>query len=344
MRWVYWVWPVRISFAVAGNNPNFQYSIQSRLSKAAFLLLNAGVSLRLEMLQVARLAPRVLGEASDLIKNFVHSRQNEDGGFQNRAGESDLYYTVFAMDALAALQAELPSRKIKAYLECIGGGEDLDFVHVCCLARCWSAVASVCAETISPELVSSLGARIESFRAQNGGYATSPRALRGTAYGAFLAMGAHQDLGQTVPNPLALIQSLKYLEAADGAWVNETFEGNPLPRRGSTNATAAAVTVLRNLSMPVNPAVGDWLLARAHPQGGFCAAPGAPVPDLLSTATALHALSGLERDFSAIKESCLDYVDSLWTNEGAFYGHWNEAHLDCEYTFYGLLALGHLSL
>jgi len=112
----------------------------------------------------------------------------------------------------------------------------------------------------------------------------------------------------------------------------------------STNATAAAVTVLRNLGQPLNPAVGDWLLARAHPQGGFLAAPAAPMPDLLSTATALHALAGLETSFSAVKDKSLDFVDSLWTNEGGFYGHWGDDHLDCEYTFYGLLALGHLSV
>jgi hypothetical protein len=101
--------------------------------------------------------------------------------------------------------------------------------------------------------------------------------------------------------------------------------------------------VLRNLRQPINPQVGDWLLARAHPQGGFLAMPFAPIPDLLSTATTLHALSGLQRDFSPLKEACLDYLDTLWTNEGSFHGHWQEEHLDTEYTFYGLLALGHLS-
>ena len=44
-----------------------------------------------------------------------------------------------------------------------------------------------------------------------------------------------------------------------------------------------------------------------------------------------------------MKEKCLDFIDTLWTNEGAFHGHWGDEHLDCEYTFYGLLALGHLS-
>ena len=68
------------------------------------------------------------------------------------------------------------------------------------------------------------------------------------------------------------------------------------------------------------------------------------MPDLLSTATALHALAGLEVSFATVKELCLDFVDSLWTNEGGFYGQWGDDHLDCEYAFYGLLALGHLSL
>jgi prenyltransferase beta subunit len=113
---------------------------------------------------------------------------------------------------------------------------------------------------------------------------------------------------------------------------------------GATNSTAAAATVLRNLNMPLNSTVGDWLLAQAHPQGGFLAVPGAPIPDLLSTATALHALAGLGVSFERIKEPCLDFVDSLWTNEGAFHGNWADEHLDCEYTCYGLLALGHLSL
>jgi hypothetical protein len=45
-----------------------------------------------------------------------------------------------------------------------------------------------------------------------------------------------------------------------------------------------------------------------------------------------------------IKEPCLDFVDTLWTNQGGFYGNWADDTLDCEYTYYGLLALGHLSL
>ncbi len=185
--------------------------------------------------------------------------------------------------------------------------------------------------------------RLATFRARDGGFHPTPNSTRGTAYGAFLGLAAYQDLGVPLPEPMELVRSLKFLETEDGAWTNEVFGRSRMPV-GATNSTAAAVTVLRNLNMPLNAAVGDWLLAQAHPQGGFLAVPGAPIPDLLSTATALHALAGLGVSFEQIKEPCLDFVDSLWTNEGAFHGNWADEHLDCEYTCYGLLALGHLSL
>jgi prenyltransferase beta subunit len=181
--------------------------------------------------------------------------------------------------------------------------------------------------------------RIEQFRSGDGGFNIQPNQPRGTVYACFLAFGAFQDLGRELPDPLRLVQCLKVLESKDGAWANDRGA-----QSGSTNATAAAVTLLRNLSMPINDCVGDWLLAQHHPQGGFVAAPKAPMPDLLSTAVALHALAGLEVPLDGIREDCLDFIDTLWTNDGAFYGHWGDEHADCEYVFYGLLALGHLSL
>jgi len=101
---------------------------------------------------------------------------------------------------------------------------------------------------------------------------------------------------------------------------------------------------MRHLDTEPRPAVADWLLARFHGEGGFFAAPRAPVPDLLSTATALHALTAMGVDLGRVKEPCLDFLDSLWTSRGGFYGSWVDQALDCEYTYYGLLALGHLSL
>jgi prenyltransferase beta subunit len=290
------------------------------------------VSLRLQMLQVARLAPRVLDDATELVAAFLKSQQNPDGGFRDKSGGSDLYYTVFGLDASLALQVDLDKELLRSYLAGFGEGGDLDFVHLCSLIRCRSIAG------LEGDQVAVLSARLATFRAQDGGFNPKTGAAVSTVYANFLAYAAYQDLGQVVPDVLKMVQSFKHLET-EGSWANERHV-----KTGATPATAAAVSVLHDQGMPISDDVSQWLVSRLHPMGGFLAAPQAPVPDLLSTATALHALAGLEVPFKPFKELSLDFIDSLWTNEGSFYGHWQEETLDCEYTYYALLALGHLSV
>ena len=295
------------------------------------------MSLRLEMLQVARVAPKALGESADLVRAFYAGQFSAAGGGRDRAGKPDLYYTIFALAGLQAMQVEVPAEKLSAWLATFGDGAGLDFVHLGALARCWSVAGPA---QMPPGLAGKLLARIERHRSLDGGYDADPGAPHGNAYGCFVALGAYQDLGRQLPEPLRMVQCLKFLETPDGAWANARGL-----KVGSTNATAAAVTLLHQLGVPVNQSVGDWLLAQAHPEGGFLAMPLAPIPDLLSTATTLHALACLEREVPApIREKCLDFIDTLWSAEGGFHGHWADDHLDAEYTFYGLLALGHLSV
>jgi prenyltransferase beta subunit len=238
---------------------------------------------------------------------------------------------------MQALDAELPAEQVEKFLHTFENGENLDFVHLSALARCWAALGL---KRMPAGLDRTLLARMESFRKPDGGYEGDAKLAHGTAYGAFVALGAYEDLGKTPPHPLKLIQSLKRLETPDGAWSNV-----PNARSGATNATAGAVTLIRHLGFPVNQNVGDWLLAQTHPQGGFLAVAGAPLPDLLSTATTLHALAAMDRRLpSQVHERCMDFLDSLWSAQGGFHGHWADDHLDAEYTFYGLLALGHLSV
>jgi hypothetical protein len=104
------------------------------------------------------------------------------------------------------------------------------------------------------------------------------------------------------------------------------------------------VTSLDMLDRPLPAGVGDWFLERWHPAGGFCAAPDAPLPDLLSTAVTLHALDAHTAPWRDRRETVLDFLDSLWTNVGAFHGSWADDEPDAEYTFYGLVALGHASV
>lgn len=287
------------------------------------------------MLQVARLSPKQLGESRQLVTGFLQTQLHKDGGFQDRAGNSDLYYTVFGLEALIALGADLPVASAGAYLRGFGDGDGLDFVHLCCLARCWANLG----RELSQVPVNSILARIESHRAADGGYSTAAEEEHGSVYGCFLAMGAYQDLRRDLPEARGILRCLTHLRADDGGYANQG--GSPM---GLTPSTAAAATLIRHLGEEAPAELGEWLLSRCHKEGGFFATPAAPIPDLLSTATALHALSGMKVPFDSVREPCLDFLDSLWTNSGGFYGNWTDDAVDCEYTYYGLLALGHLSL
>jgi prenyltransferase beta subunit len=293
------------------------------------------VSLRLQLLQVARLAPRLLGDSTELVREFFRSQISPAGGALDRGGRLDLYYTVFALAGLQALDGAAPDRRVSDYLRSHCDGAALDFVHLCALARCWAIVGF---KDMPPGFSEDLVQRIESFRKPDGGYGDAS-SQHGTAYGAMLAVGAYQDLGNTAFDFCSVIQSLKPLETVDGGWSN--FPG---ARIGATNATAGAIILLKHFGQSVDERAVDWLLAQWHGNGGFIAVPGAPMPDLLSTATALHALAAMDGQLSAERhEQCLDFLDSLWDARGGFHGHWADDHLDAEYTFYALVALGHLS-
>ena len=287
------------------------------------------------MLQVARLAPTLLEDASERVVEFLRSRIHANGGMMDRSGESDLYYTVFGLEGLIALRSPIPEEDVRAYLSSFGDGENLDFVHRSCLARCWACLKG---QGFPRNLAKVLAGRIEKCRSADGGYAANPDSEQGTLYHSFLAWGAYQDLGLELPNSEALCASAGRLRTADGAYAN--VAGMPF---GTTPSTAAAITLLRQLDQTPPSEAAEWLLARAHPAGGFVAIPGIAMPDLLSTATTLHALSGMKVSFEDFKEPCLDYVDTLWTGK-AFCGSWEDEEQDSEYTFYALLALGHLSL
>lgn len=153
------------------------------------------MSVRLEMLQVARLAPKVLGDSADVVAGFLRGQFNPDGGFKDRAGGSDLYYTVFGVEGLFALRADLPLGPLESYLRTFGTGDDagdgLDFVHLACLARCWAMLP---ADRLGEPGRRSILDRIEACRATDGGYAPTPRQANGAVYNSFLAFAAYQDL------------------------------------------------------------------------------------------------------------------------------------------------------
>jgi hypothetical protein len=294
------------------------------------------VSIRQQLVQTARLAPRFLADSTGLVRAFYERSFSFSGAALNRAGLPDLYYTAFALAGAAALESSPHLDSLSKWLTSFEDGAELDFVHRGALARCWAAIGR---DRMPRGLQPRLLKRLEEFRKPDGGYDGDRHRAHGTAYGAFVALGAYEDLCALPRNLIDLARGLAGLRSSDGAWSNA-----PGQAVGALNATAGATVLLRQLGLPVPAEVGRWILAQEHSGGGFLAVPGAPIPDLLSTATALQALAAAEIDLpEEVNERCFDFIDSLWSAEGGFHGNWADDILDVEYTFYGLLALGNLA-
>ena len=137
------------------------------------------MSLRLEMLQVARVAPKVLGDAAELVRNFLATQQNPDGGFRDRDGESDLYYTGFALRSLGIL-GELygePAERAADFLRNRLTGHEtiIDFVSLIYGAALLETSAGIdIFEDLSESWRDNVANTLEALRRDDGGYAKAP--------------------------------------------------------------------------------------------------------------------------------------------------------------------------
>lgn len=317
-----------------------------------------------DMLLTASLAGRELAAQSlTNIGDFFARQQLPCGGFAGRDGQSDLYYTLFGIAGLLAAGRIPDISKLGSYLGDFENNQNLDFVHRVTLLRCRTSLRYA---RFAPEYLLKKGSNsgfltqlirkaaaimpvgqaaksdlreIEEYRSADGGYHhATPDAQRGSAYAAFLAYLAYQDAMASMPYPDKLRDALQTMRQNDGSYANVDDLHS-----GSTTTTAAAVVLLSELGMPVDEATINSLLERLQPDGGFSASRMAPAADLLSTATAVYALKRADISLAASRDSLLDFVSSLWNNDGGFSGCSFDEKSDSEYTFYGLLALGSLA-
>ena len=292
------------------------------------------MTIRLEMIRAIPRSKAVMEDSISSVINFLISSINPDGGFKGRDEQSDLYYSVFGLEALLALGGNFPRKQVFNFIQKFTKKDPVDLVHLAALIRC---CANLSDNGIEKELRSKFIREIENFRCKDGGFANGRGRREGTAYGCFFALSAYQDLQIDMPKYAKVVQCIQTLSIPEGGFTN-----NIKIKTASTNATAAAIIALNHLNQSSNRKNADWLFSQCISDGGFLAIPAAPIPDLLSTATALHALKIIGFEVDTIKEKCLDFIDSLWCSKGGFYGNWADAIVDCEYTYYGLLALGHL--
>ncbi len=275
---------------------------------------------------------------------FVLSQQTDKGGFKGREGDADLYYTGFAVRALAVsggMDVEC-SRRVAEYLRTI---DPLTLGVIDLLSWLYSALVVQTSDgtdllrELPQDFVPHVIAGIENNRTSDGGYAKSSEGALGSTYQSFMVALTYELLGQKLPRRNAMVQFLFDRQRDDGGFV----EIAPMKRSG-TNPTAAAVALLRQLNAIESDIADDvlgFLTDVVSTEGGFQANTRIPFADGLSTFTGLLTAQDLGRRDLMPPDKILDWVtNSLEMPTGGFRGASWDQQADVEYSFYGLGILG----
>jgi hypothetical protein len=270
---------------------------------------------------------RLNEESLSRIAGFIESQRLPDGSFVNKSGRSDIYYTLFGWMLSYVLGIKPDTGTTADYL----AGQhtaSMDLIHYAAYVRC--------------RMIQQLWERGKPgvfLRSLFSSHAVLPEEINGiphddpqSPYTQFIRLSLLEDCGQRIKQAAAVTESLKAYHVSGGGYTNI-----PGGKTASVNATAAALSVMGQLEGYRMHSDVLCLQDMQTGTGGFAATKDSPVPDLLSTATALFVLSCYGR---SPKIPPLDFIESHWLDSGGFAATLLDDGSDTEYTFYGLLALG----
>ncbi|MCD8260912.1 MAG: hypothetical protein LUD15_04980 [Bacteroides sp.] len=285
-------------------------------------------TLSIQLLEILRNGIGQLGkEALDRVKEYVVSSQTSGGAFTDKSGKEDLYYTLFGLMLAYLTGLPVDSRRTAQYLDSVDT-EALDLIHYAAWIRCRNLLTLIRRGKAGALLT--LFRKVEipplrSFKMLLNGDPFSP-------YTRFIWYSLLEDTRHSVGRSATWLQDLQPYRVSTGGYANRKGAGT-----ATVNATAAALSVTGQLTGYKSNNDIVYLREIQDPSGGYKATPHTPVPDLLSTATALFTLRNYNMEPAVVP---LDFIEAHWLDSGGFAPTLLENSSDMEYTFYGLLALG----
>ncbi|QDS94897.1 Prenyltransferase and squalene oxidase repeat protein [Roseimaritima multifibrata] len=273
---------------------------------------------------------------------WILAQQKPDGGFAGREGESDPYYTGFALRALMVLDGltEESADSAAKYLQSRLDKQEtiIDLISIVYGAAVLQLVAGIdVLGTADPRWPDRLADLLESMRRDDGGYAKSAEGRAGSTYQTFLTVLCYELIDRSVPNPQQAVDFLLRHEHEEGGFL-EIRVG----KRAGVNPTAAAIGALKTLGA-LTPEIRDrtveFLADMQSDEGGFTANTRIPMADLLSSCTGMITLTDLEATDRINRRRVCHYAQQMERPEGGFAGFAMDPSQDVEYTFYGLATL-----
>ncbi len=293
------------------------------------------------------------------IRQFVDNARCEKGGFQDRAGKPDIYYSVFGYTLAFAYDIKLDLEKEFTYLESWNKNQETDLIHAVCYIRCYylllvleqkqkfnlkvdvSDFDGFIAKLVMKRMIKKLRKDcqtyfdlIEEYKSKDGGYNHNKKqAEQATVYASFLVWTLYQDLNEEETVLNIITNQLEELKCKDASFANDNTS-----QTGVSSATAAGIIMTGNKDE--NRSSIQYLTQNYTPRGGFKAASGLPIADILSTSTALLALYLAGENLQELSDKSIDFINLHWDESGGFFGSIADMTCDVEYTYYALMGIG----
>lgn len=272
---------------------------------------------------------RLGNEVLRRVTRYVESLRTAEDTFINKSGKPDLYYTSFGWLLSYVLGIELNAEKREAFLES-QPVLSLDLVHYAAYMRCrlLHRLMKDGNFLFLLKSIRSLPVRgLETFTGLPHNDFWSP-------YTRFIWISLLEDTRNEEKEKVEVLDALENYHVSGGGYTNLRYRDV-----ATTNATTAALMVIGQLKgfEPNNDLF--YLRDSQDETGGFKAGKESPMPDLLSTATALFVMKCYDL---RPNRPAMDFIEAHWLDSGGFSATLLEDNSDVEYVFYGLLALGTL--
>lgn len=266
------------------------------------------------------------------VIHFIASQQNSDGGFNDRGGRSDLYYSLFAGMMLKAAKGEseirnqksgdrnpLPETRIlkqsfQKFLSSQSIGKIPGFIELCSLV--------LLQKNFKVRRFSKLNSVLAIGKAF-----WKERSSINLSYRSFV-------LFLTLDAVLPIRWLFKFA-------ARKILERTIVDLESPCSEVAAKVFLQKMLKHDVTKEQ-ELLTSFVCTEGGFKAFRHVEHADMLSTAVSLFALHLAGSDLRLLKPAGLIFIQENYA-DGAFLSGDGDATKDLEYTFYGMLALGILA-
>jgi hypothetical protein len=207
---------------------------------------------------------------------YIKGQQSEEGGFKDRSGKCDLYYSLFGWYIAEALGIDEILPALKKYLLNIINKEKLTGVHQKCAIILY---AKLFGSKSIPEKIQKHG----TIAVQYSDFLNLLADYYSEDYASLLSLKRRLRIA-VIKSEMPCSVTAAYLI------LNDSF--------GNRNEEPWKI------------------LKEFFRNGGFSAFKNTPNEDMLSTGVALYALRFVNSDLSIIKPECLTFIDSLYSDGG----------------------------